>query len=212
MDDLEFVHRCVKGDTAAWDEFISRYSRLIYNYIHSILGLHGLNQPFPSSINDLFQEIFLSLIKDDFKKLKTYQGKNKCSLASWLRQVTINHTIDYLRKSKASVSLDAEDEEGASLQDLLADDAIAAPDTAIQAEIHLHLEDCISLLDTDDKYFLELHLNRGLSLEELKEVLRVARGAVDMRKSRIVERLRDCFRKKGFSVPLERSDKKAIRF
>jgi len=209
MDDLEFVHRCVKGDTAVLDEFIFRYSRLVYNYIHSILALHGINQPAQDSINDLFQEIFLALIKDDFKKLKTYKGKNKCSLASWLRQVTINYTIDYLRKTKAAISLEAENEDGASLKDLIADDSILALEGIIQEEKSLHLEDCISRLNTDDKYFLELYLNQGISLEGLKEIFRIARGAVDMRKSRIIEKLRDCFRKKGFSVPLEAGDKKS---
>ena len=76
----------------------------------------------------------------------------------------------------------------------------------------MHLEDCISRLDSDDRYFLELYLNRGFSLEELKGILRAARGAVDMRKSRIIERLRDCFRRKGFVLPTEQTVKKAVRF
>ena len=60
------------------------------------------------------------------------------------------------------------------------------------------LKDCIKGLNADDKYFLELHLNRGLSLAELKGVLRISRGAIDMRKSRIIGRLRECFKSKGF--------------
>ena len=212
MDDLEFVHRCIKRDATAWNEFTSRYSRLVYNYIHSILSLHGINPPAQENVNDIFQSVFLSLIKDDFKKLKTYQGKNKCSLASWLRQVTINQTIDYLRKTKTTISLDAENDSGSSLQDILVDNSVAAPEIAIHQEKFLGLEDCISRLESDDKYFLELHLNRGLNLEELKSILRIARGAVDMLKSRIIEKLRDCFRKKGFLVPSEVGSQKAVRF
>jgi DNA-directed RNA polymerase specialized sigma24 family protein len=45
-----------------------------------------------------------------------------------------------------------------------------------------------------------LLINRGLKPEELKEHLRLSRGAIDMRKSRIIERLRDCFRSKGFAL------------
>jgi len=212
MDDLKFVQRCVKGDTVAWDEFISRYSRLIYNYIHNIFGLHGVKQPSQDSINDLFQEIILSLFKDGFKKLKTFRGRNNCSLATWLRQVTINRAIDYLRKMRVTLSLDEENDEGASLKDFIADDADSIAEEVIRQDKFLHLEDCISQLDSDERYFLELHLNRGLSLEELRETLRLTRGAVDMRKSRIVERLRDCFRKKGFVLPFEAGNKKAVRF
>lgn len=195
------MQRCVKGDALAWDEFISRYSRLIYNYIHSILRLHGINYPAQDSVSDLFQEILLSLVKDDFRKLRTFKAKNGCSLASWLRQVTINHTIDYLRKTRDSVSLEEEDSEGTALKDRLVDSAPTPQDESVRRDKLAHLEDCISRLEVDDRYFLELHLNHGFSLEELKEILKIGRGAVDMRKSRIIERLRDCFKRKGFAMP-----------
>ena len=37
-------------------------------------------------------------------------------------------------------------------------------------------------------------------LEVLKEHFRVSRGAIDMRKSRIIDRLRECFKHKGFAL------------
>lgn len=197
MDDLEFVQRCVKGDKQAWDEFLKTYSRLIYNYIHNVLNVKGY--PFAQShINDIFQGIFCSLIKDNFKKLRSFQARNGCSLASWLRQVTINFTIDYLRKIKPAVSIDAETDDGLSLKDLLADGSLSATDTLSHEEKLKDLKDCIEKLDNDDKYFLELHINRGLRLEELKGHFKVSRGAIDMQKSRIMDKLRECFKGKGF--------------
>ena len=108
MDDLEFVQRCVSSDKPAWDEFVERYSRLIYNYIHSVFRIKGINLSHQDNINDIFQSILLSLVKDNFKKLKSFRGKNGCTLASWLRQVTINFTLDYLRSLKTDISLDEE--------------------------------------------------------------------------------------------------------
>lgn len=199
MDDLEFVQRCVRGDKLAWDEFVDKYSRLIYNYIHSILKIRGslLTQ---ESIPDLFQEIFLSLTKDNFKKLRTFKAKNGCSLASWLRQVTVNFSIDYLRKIRPTVSIDQENDDDFSLKEVLADDAPPVTDTLSQNERIGHLKECINQLGADDKYFLELHINRGLKLKELRQHLGISRGAVDMRKSRIIERLRECFKSKGFGL------------
>lgn len=197
MTDLEFVRKCVKGDKPAWDEFIDRYSRLIYNYIHSVVkikGSHSINQ---ENINDLFQEIFLSLVKDNFKKLRTFKARNGCSLASWLRQVTVNFAIDYMRRFKATVSIDEEDDDGFNLAEMLVSGSRAVPDTLNQEERLAHLKDCIEKLDTEDKYFLELYLNRELPLEELRAHLKVSRGAIDMRKSRLVQRLRDCFKNKA---------------
>jgi len=199
MDDLEFVQRCIKADKQAWNEFLKKYSRLIYNYIYSVLKTKGtvLTQ---ENINDLFQEIFLSLISDNFKKLKTFKARNGCSLASWLRQVVIHYTVDYLRKLKPVVSLEEETNDGFSLKEVLADETHSAKDRITQEESHLHLKDCIEKLDNDDKYFLELHINRSFGLEELKKMFRISRGAIDMRKGRIIDALRECFKSKGLML------------
>lgn len=200
MDDLEFVQRCVEGDKQSWGQFVDRYSRLIYNYIHSVLRLKTGSDFKNESVSDIFQEIFLSLTKDNFKKLKTYRAKNGAKFATWLRQVTINHTLDHLRKLKPLASLDEEDPEGFSLNDIFADDAVTVRDMLNCEERLAHLKDCIGGLDYDDKYFLQLYLDRRLKLEELRVFLGLSRPAVDMRKSRIVGRLRDCFRAKGFAL------------
>ena len=201
MDDLEFVHSCVKGDKQAWDRFVDKYSRLIYSCIYNILGTkdYAFAQ---SHIQDIFQEFFCFLIRDNFKKLKSFQAKNGCSLASWLRQVIINFTIDYLRKIKPALSLDEENEESLSLKDILADKSSSAPDILSQKERLSKLKECIDTLSDDDKYFLELAVNQGIEPEVLAKHLRRRRPAIDMRKSRIIERLRECFRSKGFMLPL----------
>jgi RNA polymerase sigma factor (sigma-70 family) len=203
MTHLGFAQRCVSGDKLAWDEFVDKYSRLIYKYIHSVLGSTGAGSSFSQDdISDLFQEIFLSLVEDNFRKLKSFKGKNRCSLASWLRQVAVNHTIDYIRKHKTLISLDAETNgEESSLMETIADLAPDSADNLIAQERIVELKDCIDKLETEDKYFLELHINQGLSPHELEGIFGISRGAIDMRKSRIINRLKECFKSKGFVVP-----------
>ena len=197
MDDLKFVQGCLKGNKQSWSEFLSRYSRLIYNYIYSALAVKGHNIS-TEQVEDIFQEIFHALIKDDCKKLSTYKARNGCSLASWLRQVTINFTIDYLRRLKPMLSIDAPDEEGFSLFDTLKDLSAGAAEFLKDQDKRKTLQECISLLESDEQYFLELLLNQGLTLDEIKDYLKINRGAVDMRKARILQKLQDCFKKKGF--------------
>jgi len=197
MDDLEFVQGCLKGNKQSWSEFISRYSRLIYNYIYSVLSVKGRSIS-AEQVEDIFQEIFHALIKDNYRKLSTYQGKNGCSLASWLRQVTVNFTIDYLRKLKVIASLDALDEDGFTLKDTLKDFSPDAIEFLNDQDRRKTLEECINLLESDEQYFLELFLNQGLTLDEIKEHLKISRGAVDMRKGRVLAKIQDCFKKKGF--------------
>jgi len=199
MRDLEFIKRCVKRENLAWDEFVGKYSHLIYNYIYSVLKTKGLILS-QENINDLFQGIFLSLINDNCRKLKSFKARNGCSLASWLRQITINYTIDFLRKLKPLVSIDEESEDDFSLKDILVDGSDSATEKLSQKEKLKSLKACIARLDTDDKYFLELHFHRDFSLEELKKSFKTSRPAIDMRKYRIIRALRECFISKGFQL------------
>jgi len=200
MSDLDLLQRCFKQDKPAWDEFVDKYSRLIYKYIHGVLRLKGSAQAEPETISELYQEIFLSLIEENFKKLKTFKAKNGASLATWLRQITVNRTIDYLRKYRPTKSIDEEDDEGFSLLDLLSGNSALPAEKISEEEIFASLKECIGKLDKQEKYFLRLHIDKGVRLEDLKEHFGLSRAAVDMRKSRIVDKLRECFRKKGFSV------------
>ena len=201
MDEQEFIQRCLRQDKAAWDEFVDRYSRLIYNYIYSVFKIKGESIP-SDVVNELFQEIFLSLIKDDFQKLRQFKGKNNASLASWLRIITINFCLDYLKKeTKPSLSLEEDlDSEGFSLKDILADRRILADGLLNDQERLQFLSECIDSLSSQDKYFLEMHIYQGINLGDLQVSLGIYRCAVDMRKSRLIEKLRDCFKDKGFRL------------
>lgn len=199
MDDLQFIQNCVNQSTGAWELFLDKYARLIYSYIHGVFRYKGFSAP-SDTINDIFQHILYSLVKDNFKKLKSFKAKNGCSFATWLRQVVIHSTIDYLRRLKPAVSLDEESEDGFSLKDMLTDGSMPAPELLYNEESLEHLAECINLLDENEKYFIELYIHRNMPLEELKDHLGVSRSAIDMRKSRIITKLKECFKKKGFLV------------
>lgn len=203
MDDLEFVQRCVSRDKKAWDEFVDRYSHLIYNYIYSIFENKGYRSS-PETVNDLYQEIFVSLIKEDFKKLRQFKAKNGASLASWLRIITINFSIDFLRQQRPIVSLDDDSkDEALTLKETLKDNCSPKQDEVLLNKEKLdNLLDCIAKLNNEDKYFLEMHIYRDIDLEDLKTTLKVSRSTIDMRKSRIIKRLRDCFKDKGFVLEI----------
>lgn len=201
MNDLEFVQRCVNKDKDAWDEFLKEYSRLIYTYIHNVLNTKGIALG-QDHVNDVFQGLFCALIKDNHKKLKSFKARNGCSLASWLRQVTINFTIDYIRKLKPTVSIDEEVGDELVFRDIIPDNSVEIRQILSDKERLKQLKSCIAQLNTDEKFFLELNLNRGLALEELKDYFRVSRGAIDMRKARIMDKLKECFKSKGFLLDL----------
>jgi len=197
MDDLELIQKCINGDKASRDDFLACYSRLFYNYIHHVIRSKGFSSN-QISVEDIFQDIFRALFEDNCKKLKSFKAKNDCTLATWLRQVVINFTIDYLRRQKQFISLDAENDDESPIGDLLEDDSKPADEVIALKEKLARLEQCIDKLDLDEKLFVELHFNQGVSLGSLKGLLSIARGAVDMQKQRLINKLRDCFKLKGF--------------
>ena len=201
MNDLDFVQGCCSGNKQSWDEFLKRYRLLIYKYIHSVLNSKGFsaNQDF---IDDIFQELFSALIQDDYKKLRSFKAKNGCTLASWLRKVTINLTLDYLRRIKPAISLDAQAGEGVALKDLLADNSSSIPDMLNYEEMLNSLDDCVEKLSKQEKYLIELNINQGIKLEVLKDFLKLSRGAIDMQKARFMEKLKECFKAKGYKLDL----------
>ena len=77
---------CLRGVQTAWDDFVRQYSGLIYHRIKTTLSLHHLD-PSQHLIDDIFQDIFLSLVKDDFEQLRRFRGDHNCTLASWLRMI-----------------------------------------------------------------------------------------------------------------------------
>ena len=197
MEDLEFVHKFVKGDIQAREEFLKRYSRLIYNYIYHVLAVKGLND-YLTYVDDIFQGFVLFVIEDDCKRLKSFKARNNCTFATWIRQLTINFTRDYLRKIKPLFSIDAEINDELSLKDILVDNSLPVRESLSIEERLRVLDYCIDHLTRDEKYFLELNFNQGVSLEVLRDYFKVSRGAIDMQKNRIIKKLKECFKGKGF--------------
>ena len=97
-DERELLSHCFAGDHASWNRFVQYYRGLIYHTIKTTVALHRAEQPHDFA-DDLFQEIFVSLVKDDYSQLRRFRGDNDCTLASWLRMVAARRTIDHLRKS-----------------------------------------------------------------------------------------------------------------
>ena len=205
MDEREFIQRCLSNDKAAWDEFVNRYSRLIYNYIYHILHIKGMS-PSSDFVEDIFQEIFLNLIEDNFCKLRQFEGRNNASLASWLRIITINFSLDYIKKTQkinvSSLDNELEVDNQITWKDALVDQQAIANEIVANKEQLDSLAECFEDLSSMDKYIVDMHIYRGLSIKELQVTLDISRTAMDMRKSRIMQRLRECFEDKGFKLEI----------
>jgi RNA polymerase sigma factor (sigma-70 family) len=171
---------CIRGDKASWDAFVLQYSALVYHTIRKTFELHHakLND---DVIEDLYQEFFVSILREDFKKLRQFKGDRGCTLASWLRLVAARRTIDFLRKQEAPAAT-VGDDVSTSEPDL--------ENRIISEQGERDLCAALESLAARERLFIELHYRKGLSAEEVAAVLRISVGAVYTQKSRVVAKLR----------------------
>jgi RNA polymerase sigma factor (sigma-70 family) len=90
----------LKGEKTAWDAFVRRYGGLIVAAVRGVAPLHA-------DIEDLTQDVFIRLCKDDFRLLRSYDLA-RASLSTWLTIVARSTARDGLRRRRGeSVPIDA---------------------------------------------------------------------------------------------------------
>jgi RNA polymerase sigma factor (sigma-70 family) len=89
----------LRGEKAAWDAFVRRYGGLVVAAVRGV----AMAQP---EVEDLTQEVFVRLCKDDFRLLRSYDPA-RASLSTWLTIVARSTARDGLRRRRAeTVPLD----------------------------------------------------------------------------------------------------------
>jgi RNA polymerase sigma factor (sigma-70 family) len=90
----------LRGEKAAWDAFVRRYGGLVVAAVRGVAMAQA-------EVEDLTQEVFVRLCKDDFRLLRTYDPE-RASLSTWITIVARSTARDGLRRRRAeTVPLDA---------------------------------------------------------------------------------------------------------
>lgn len=185
--DKQLLERCLYGDAEAWERFIRRFSPLVYYAIQKVL--HG-TETNCDEIADLHNDIFLSLMENGGRKLRQYEGKNGCSVSTWIRVIAIRASIDHLKKKKRTTPL-PEDEAGSIL--------ISAPqgtEPLVADEEKRILKQLIDELPANDQLFLRLLYYEEVPPAQIAKLFRTTPNAVYSRGNYLREKLKDALRKK----------------
>ena len=93
VDEKELLEAVFSGQSGAFERLLERYRPLIY----SVFASPGLD--FPRDFHDdLFQSFVLALRNGDYRKLRAFEGRNACSLATFLQVVATRFALDERRK------------------------------------------------------------------------------------------------------------------
>jgi len=160
-DDIQLIEDYLSGDENAFGLIISRYLKLVYNFVHRFSG-NSDDTP------DIVQEVFIKV----WKNLKKFDlDKN---FKTWLFAIARNTAIDWLRKKKNILfsELDLHIEENEKSFEESVADTEPLPDEIFQRkELKKELENALQKIKPDFREIILLHYTENLTFEEISEMV-----------------------------------------
>jgi RNA polymerase sigma factor (sigma-70 family) len=90
----------LRGEKEAWEAFVRRYAGLV------VAAVRGIAREV-AEVEDLSQEVFLRLCKDDFRLLRSYDP-SRAGLSTWITIVARSTARDAMRRRRpVSVPIEA---------------------------------------------------------------------------------------------------------
>lgn len=169
VSDIELVKRCQNGDTAAFDELVTRHRARVFTMVYNMVR----NE---QDAWDLAQESFVKA----WKSIGRFRGQS--AFYTWLYRIVSNVTIDWIRKRKIESGTEFDDAVG--LGDVETGAATAPrpeylPDQQLgHAEIRSRIDEAIARLSPDHRAVILLKEMDGLQYHEIAEVMECSIGTV----------------------------------
>jgi len=166
-----------RGDPDAWDAFVDDTSGLIVAAVRQACTRGG-GAPADTTIDDIVQDVFVKLVKDDFRLLRTYDS-SRAALSTWLTLVARSTAIDRLRRRRHPM-LPLEHDDGP----LDTDESAPSRD---DIDLPLHI------LSERQRLVLRLLFDDNRSVTEVAAMLHVDEQTVRSTKHKALSRLRAHF-------------------
>ncbi len=190
LNDQELLNLCIDGDRRAWETFVLRFSKYVYYLIQVTGRKHGATIT-EEQAADLHNDLFLALLEDERRRLRAFRGQNGCSVRSWIRVITIRRCIDSLRRRRKVVSIDEGGTDGSAVQ--LIEPGESPFEHLVQAnarERQSRLSELTASLAPSDRLLLEMIYLQKMGADAISAALKIKKGAVYTRKTRLIKRLR----------------------
>lgn len=181
---------CLEGDPGSWREFVETYSPLILQVIRATLRRFEAGHRASESEEDLHQRVFMALWEGNRRRLRSFEGRRRSSLATWLRVVAANLVIDQLRKTKPAAAPLAEEvgQEGCGVW--LANPG-PGPDGEMEDRQAVEiLRQELASLGERERLVLKLRCLDGRSGQEAAQLMGIDRNHVDQILHRVRKKLR----------------------
>jgi RNA polymerase sigma factor (sigma-70 family) len=177
------VSRCRNQDPRAWSELVDRFQNLVY----SVARRYGLNE---DDAGDVFTATFQALLQN-LDRIQVAQ-----TLPRWL---AVTASREAMRMRRINSRYASTEDQGLTLDDILADEEQSAEENAIQAELGEELRKAVHSLQERCRELLKLlYLSDEMPYQEIAEKLGMPIGAIGPTRGRCLEKLRKNLESEGF--------------
>lgn len=184
MDMQALVKRCASGEDGAFDELVHMYQNKIINIAYGMLQDR-------EDAYDVAQEVFIKL----YRKIGDFSGT--ASLDTWIYKITVNASLDALRKQGRRVRtlplVTENEDESVALP--IADETSAPEVIALRRERQKEIADAIVRLSEKYRSVLILREFEDLDYAQIADALDLSVGTVKSRLNRAREKLRNLLEK-----------------
>jgi RNA polymerase sigma-70 factor (ECF subfamily) len=158
--DADLLAAYVKGDVESLDILAGRYRQTLFSWF---LGMTGSR----SDAEDLFQEVWIRIIRNAAR----YKD---VSFRAWMWQIARNLLIDFRRKRKPNISLDAaeEEEDQPLLETLIAPDA-SPREVAERTDLARRAMQAVGKLPAVQREVFLMRIQGDLPFNEIAQVLQI---------------------------------------
>jgi RNA polymerase sigma-70 factor, ECF subfamily len=182
IDDATLVRLCIaeRNDDAFPRELIHRFGRLIMQTIS--WTFRRFSKSIREDIEDVFQEVFVSLFKNDCEALAHYDP-SRASLGTYLCTIAKNAAINACKRKRVDI-VEYTDIPGEERE---------TPETLLDLkDAAQRIESILPSLTARERFFFKLYFEDNAPPEEIAEILGVSIDTVYSKKAKIIGKLRDC--------------------
>lgn len=176
----ELIAKAKQGDLSAFEALILKHEKIVYN-----VALRMMNHS--EDARDISQEVFLKAYRS------LAQFDERAAFSTWLYRITHNTCIDEMRKRKGKQSYSLEEElenEDGTMQRQVADAGDTPEKRLLREEKKSEILRALDTLSAEHKAAIVLRDIKGLSYEEIAEILELSLGTVKSRISRARNQLK----------------------
>jgi RNA polymerase sigma factor (sigma-70 family) len=94
------IAKCLAHDESGWDDFWQLFDHYAAQAVRAIVRRFGMGA---QEADDVAQDLFVHLIEEDYRRLRSFRGTTDEELHAWLTKVACNFTRDWLDKQLRAI-------------------------------------------------------------------------------------------------------------